>query len=383
MPRFMHLSDTHLGNREYMMDFREEDFYEAFHEAIGIAVEEKVDFVVHSGDLFDTWGPSNRALSELKDSMLLLSENKIPVYAVMGEHDRPRRVDYPASRIFDHLGLKLLGADALESFVDEKSGVFIAGISNMKGSRRENLVPMYVQADTLAKEHSNSVLISHQGVSGFTVPEDVQVEESQLPRNFGYLAFGHVHVSALREKPFPFAYAGSTEINSSSEIEPFLRNGKGVNIVDLEAGTAKIVRRKLVSPRMQLKLDTTKERIADDLEKILHYSKKVENEKKPLVLMSVFGTKDYAFIKETIASFSDRAIFKHPELRNQDSPSLIIGERADRNQLFRDYFAGDEKMANLAMEIYSTISAEEEDKAIQFTIDRISREVDNTASGET
>ncbi|EQD66137.1 DNA repair protein [mine drainage metagenome] len=198
----MHFSDTHLGNREYMMDAREDDFYESFNEAIDIAIEERVDFIVHSGDLFDTWGPSNRALSELKDSMVRLREKNIRTYMVMGDHDRPRRIDYPAASIFDFLGLILLGAEDVEYKLMEDD-TLIAGISNMKGSRREKLPGLYAKADQLAKEHRNSILISHQGVSGYTHPEDVQIQEIDLPGSFAYLAFGHVHVSAYRERPRP------------------------------------------------------------------------------------------------------------------------------------------------------------------------------------
>ena len=128
MPRFMHFSDTHLGNREYMLAEREDDFYESFRECIDIAINEKVDFIVHSGDLFDTWGPSNRSLAELKDSLIRVREKNIPVFMVLGDHDRPKRVDYPAARIFDFLGLHLMGTEDLETHVLE-DGTLIAGIS--------------------------------------------------------------------------------------------------------------------------------------------------------------------------------------------------------------------------------------------------------------
>ncbi len=45
MATFLHLSDTHLGYKEYMMDERENDFYESFNEAIDIGLNEHVDFL--------------------------------------------------------------------------------------------------------------------------------------------------------------------------------------------------------------------------------------------------------------------------------------------------------------------------------------------------
>ena len=367
MPRFMHFSDTHLGNREYMMDLREEDFYEAFNEAIDIALEERVDFIIHSGDLFDTWGPSNRALSELKDSVLRLKEKGIRTYMVMGDHDRPRRTDYPAASIFDFLGLTLMGADDLDTLYIEDSDTFIAGISNMKGSRRDSLPQMYARADLLAKEHRNSILISHQGVSGYTHPEDVQIQEIDLPGSFAYLAFGHVHVSSYRARPTPFSYAGSTEINSGSEIEPFLRDGKGVNVVDIDNGEVSFSRRRLKRTRVQVKVVTTRENFTEDVERVLQKYENIVPGKKPLVISEVHGSSDFSYFRERIATYSDRAIFRRPLLVKESTPSVKVGEHFDRLSLFMEYFRGDSRMTDLALAAYNTATSESQ----EFAKDRI------------
>jgi DNA repair exonuclease SbcCD nuclease subunit len=367
LPRFMHFSDTHLGNREYMMDLREEDFYEAFNEAVDIALEERVDFIIHSGDLFDTWGPSNRALSELKDSMLRLKEKGIRTYMVMGDHDRPRRTDYPAASIFDFLGLTLMGADDLDTLYIEDSDTFIAGISNMKGSRRDSLPQMYARADLLAKEHRNSILISHQGVSGYTHPEDVQIQEIDLPGSFAYLAFGHVHVSSYRARPTPFSYAGSTEINSASEIEPFLRDGKSVNIVDIDNGEVSFSRRRLKRTRVQVKVVTTRENFTEDVERVLQKYENIVPGKKPLVISEVHGSSDFSYFRERIATYSDRAIFRRPLLVKESTPSVKVGEHFDRLSLFMEYFRGDSRMTDLALAAYNTATSESQ----EFAKDRI------------
>lgn len=370
MPRFMHFSDTHLGNREYMMDAREDDFYESFNEAIDIAIDERVDFIIHSGDLFDTWGPSNRALSELKDSMVRLSEKGIRTYMVMGDHDRPRRIDYPAASIFDFLGLVLLGAEDVEYKLME-DGTLIAGISNMKGSRRERLPELYAKADQIAKDHRNSILISHQGVSGYTHPEDVQIQEIDLPGSFAYLAFGHVHVSAYRERPRPFAYAGSTEINSSSEIDAFLRDGKAVNIVDMENGDVTMKRRRLSRPRIQVRIVTTRDNFTDDVERVLLRYEGVVPGKKPLIISEIHGSSDFSYFREKIKYFSDRAIFRRPLLIKESAPSIRISEQFDRRSLFLDYFRGDAKMADLALSAYSITTNEPKEPAKESVLRRI------------
>lgn len=370
----MHFSDTHLGNREYMMDQREQDFYDAFRECLETARMERVDFVIHSGDMFDTWGPSNRALSELRDGLRSLQDKGIPVYMVMGDHDRPRRVDYPAVKIFDFLGLTLLGTEDLDT-VMFNDDTLIAGISNLKGSKKERLGEIYGKADSIAKNSKNSVMISHQGVEGFTHPEDVQVRESQLPKNFSYLAFGHIHVSAFRKQPFPFSYAGSTEITSSSEIDSFLVDGKGVNIVDLENGEIEFRREKLTTDRAQFRVIADLEHFESEIENTLtRYSRLLHN-KKPLVLSEIHGTSDFATVKKIMDRYSDRLMFRRPVLIKKSTPEVISIDKMDKRSIFQEYFRNDTRMTDLAMDIYSLIGSEDQESTMNEIEQRALREV--------
>ena len=370
MPRFMHFSDTHLGNREYMLSEREDDFYESFRECIDIAINEKVDFIIHSGDLFDTWSPSNRSLAELKDSLIRVREKNIPVFMVLGDHDRPKRVDYPAARIFDFLGLHLMGTEDLETHVLE-DGTLIAGISNMKGSRREKLPDIYSRADSYARDHHNSVFISHQGVSGYTHPEDVQIEERMLPSGYSYLAFGHIHISHYRKFPAPFAYAGSTEINSAAEIPAFQKDGKAVNIIDLDNGNIEFHRIRLKSPRPQFRISTTIENMESDIERAIERSSQFSKEKKPLIISEVYSSGDYATAFGIVSKFTDRAMFRRPVIIKESAPAVRIGEHFDRKKLFSDYFRGDEKMADLALDIFSNVGGEASTDEVSYIMKRI------------
>ncbi len=60
------------------------------------------------------------------------------MYLIMGDHDRPKRTDEIASRIFDFLGVKLLGINSIENIKVNYSGedILISGLSNMKGLRK-------------------------------------------------------------------------------------------------------------------------------------------------------------------------------------------------------------------------------------------------------
>ena len=43
--KFAHISDTHLGQRQYHLPVREQDIYDALKQAVNKSIEEKVDFV--------------------------------------------------------------------------------------------------------------------------------------------------------------------------------------------------------------------------------------------------------------------------------------------------------------------------------------------------
>ncbi|SMD31585.1 metallophosphoesterase family protein [Picrophilus oshimae] len=363
MVRFIHFSDTHLGYKQYMMDERENDFYEAFNEAIDIGINEHVDFFVHSGDLFDTWLPSNRAMNEFKKAMLKLYERNIDMYLIMGDHDRPKRRDEVASRIFDFLGVHLLGYDDLDVVrkkFDEE--IIISGISNMKGLRIPQLLELYKKADVIAESEKNSVLISHEGVSPYFIKEQSEVDSSDLPVNYTYLAFGHIHDSKLIDNKKPvFSYAGSTEINDTNELNHFKKYGKSVNLVDINSGTASVSRIKLNSTRYQDLIKTDNINLIIDLDKSLENATGI---KKPLITL-IINTEDKEYSRKVLAMYNQKA-----EIRCLFNKSVNMPENPVKSERkLIDYFHGyfhDDKKAELAYNIYTSIKNESVDDAYEI-----------------
>ncbi len=86
--RILHVSDTHLGNRQYGSDVRREDFADAFEEAIDYGIEEDVHAVIHTGDLFDTRDPRLPDLNRCIDILQKLVDADIPFYGIVGNHER-------------------------------------------------------------------------------------------------------------------------------------------------------------------------------------------------------------------------------------------------------------------------------------------------------
>lgn len=365
MARFMHFSDTHIGNRQYYMQEREQDFIDSFKEAISIGLREKVDFFIHSGDLFDVWNPSNRSLTLLRDSMIELKERGIRVYMVLGDHDRPKRVDYPAAEIFDFLGITVLGKDGFQGIDLDVKGepVFLGGISNMKGIRRDNLPEEYKKASIAAEGKKNSVLISHQGVTGFgLIDEACEIRKEEIPGNFSYLAFGHIHEgSTANIGNSLFSYAGSTEICSTNEITSFLKRGKSVNIVDVNSGEATLEKIPLNSVRVQVNIKADSTDYMQKLEKFLDSVKDRTIQKKPIISIEISGDVDRTHVKADLDSLSGKSIIRKPIFQSME---MHIERRPDLTMIddyFKAYFKDDD-MAALAKKIFDSTQSEDKDQ---------------------
>ena len=81
--RILHTSDWHIGKRLGRYD-RSEEYRDVIREVVAIADRERVDLVVHSGDLFDRPVPAVEALEiGLSGLVALTGGGRRPVLASM------------------------------------------------------------------------------------------------------------------------------------------------------------------------------------------------------------------------------------------------------------------------------------------------------------
>lgn len=88
MTTILHVSDTHLGNRQYGSDVRRDDFADAFDAVVECAIETEADVVIHTGDLFDSPRPDVPTVNRCLDALSVLTGAGIPFYAIVGNHER-------------------------------------------------------------------------------------------------------------------------------------------------------------------------------------------------------------------------------------------------------------------------------------------------------
>lgn len=228
--RFVHLADCHIGA------WREPKLTElnshAFSAAIAFCLSERVDFVLISGDLFNSSLPALDNLKLVVGELKKLADAGIAVYAIAGSHDYS-----PSGRtIIDVLekgglltnvtkGTVANGRLRLRFTVDRATGAKIAGIPGKKGMLERSWY------DGLDKE----VLESGSGFKIFMLHSPLEelhpgmggLPLSALPTGFDYYAGGHVHARAELSLPNKglVAFPGPLFPNSFSELERFGHGG--------------------------------------------------------------------------------------------------------------------------------------------------------------
>ncbi len=220
MVRFVHFGDTHLGRRNFKLEERERDFEEAFKQVIDFAIRKKVDFVIHSGDIFDTGRPRYRVVNFLVSQLLRLKREGIPFFTIPGSHDVAP--DGTLLSTLHKVGLlKNLGEEEYfekrgEEIIlrgESYKGVFIAGIPG----RRANISKFYEKLRPELKGDFR-ILIFHHIISDIS-GKFSDIEKEVLPRGFDYYAGGHWH--SRFETSFngkPVVYPGSTEVWDVREV---------------------------------------------------------------------------------------------------------------------------------------------------------------------
>src|SRR3989338_6634094 len=137
--KFAHLADCHIGS------WREPKLREvnakAFIKAMDLCIEKNVDFIIISGDLFNTSLP---AIDNLKTAVKKLKEIKnknIPVYIIAGSHDfspsgKTMLDVLEEAELFINVarGEEKDGKLRLKFTVDPKTGAKITGLLGKKGT---------------------------------------------------------------------------------------------------------------------------------------------------------------------------------------------------------------------------------------------------------
>ncbi|MCD6535737.1 MAG: exonuclease SbcCD subunit D [Thaumarchaeota archaeon] len=250
MFKFAHIADCHIGaNRDPTLRGLE---LSAFRAAIDRCIEEEVNFILISGDLFHVnvpdMGVANEAVKKLREA----KEAGIEIYAIYGSHDYSPN-ETSMIDVLDSAGLirkvtkgrMVEGKLRLEFITDPGTGAKLAGLFARKRGIERDFFEL-LDRDSIEREKGFKVFAFHSAITELKPSYLARMDSiplSLLPRGFDYYAGGHIHQHLLIRMPGygTIGYPGALFAGYSRDLELSARGEKrGFYIVCFEEGVKDI-----------------------------------------------------------------------------------------------------------------------------------------------
>ncbi|HWQ16413.1 MAG TPA: exonuclease SbcCD subunit D [Sulfolobales archaeon] len=290
--KILHISDTHLGARPRGSIERERDIYEVFLEIIDIAIENKVDAVLHAGDMFHSAElfptPYIYAIAGLDR----LRQAGIAFYIVAGNHDAAKPTRNSPLELLGRLGYAKVLSDHGEPGFDRIVGRS-GDVIEIHGYSYKALDRLLSQG---SKPKPGSILLAHvrlcdawsqrygRDQSICSSEKDIVPTIQRLPKGFSYYALGDLHKSWRNiYEGSPAIYPGSPEAISRDDYE----EQKVVFLVEIDKGRVDVreIPLKKVRPWINIEARDYSEAIrivSTDLENIAK-----KHAKPPIVVLKI------------------------------------------------------------------------------------------------
>jgi DNA repair exonuclease SbcCD nuclease subunit len=245
--RLLHLSDLHLGFRQFQrttptgINQREWDVAQSFTRAIDRVIELRPDIVLIAGDVFHTVRPTNPAILHAfaQFSRLMRELPDAIVVVVAGNHDMPRSSETLCIlRLFTPLGIHVVDSEPRRLTFPER-GLSILAVPDLPPGT------VAIEPDPMARLN---VLVMHGEVEGAMPEFDSHSERAALKipaavvssPAWDYVALGDIHVyQKVGPKAFYSGALDYTSTNVWGEKEEEAAEklpGKGMIERDLESG---------------------------------------------------------------------------------------------------------------------------------------------------
>ncbi|MEW5759416.1 MAG: DNA repair exonuclease [Candidatus Thermoplasmatota archaeon] len=196
--KFAHISDCHLGA------FRDGKLRElntkTFINAMDRCIEENVDFIIISGDLFHVNIPEMSITRTAVEKLREIKENGIKVYVIYGSHDfsagEVSMIDVlHAAGLFEKI-MEVKEGDGipkLKIIFDKKTGAIITGISGRKTGLEKSYYEFF-DFKNFEEIAGYKIFVFHTAISEL---KPTQIEActpiSLFPKGIDYYAGGHIH----------------------------------------------------------------------------------------------------------------------------------------------------------------------------------------------
>lgn len=316
MPKFLHISDIHLGFDRYDSKERTVDFFYALQDVLQkYAIDESVDFVIVGGDLFEHRNIKPAILNHAQVCFQLLKAANIPVLAIEGNHDNaPFGTKSSWLRyLSDWDLLKLLEPgnisagepfyspwdedDKRGGYIDLDCGVRVLG-SSWYGAAAPRAIEQIAEAmGELSPAPGPSILLFHHGLEGQISRYSGALRYGELlplkKAGVDYLALGHIHKS-YEEDGWIFN-PGSLEANNVEESQ--FKRGAYLVEIDAQGIRAELKtdyqQRTIVRLQLQMRTQDLIEAVESGADALITEAirvKKIIPEHRPIVELRISGT---------------------------------------------------------------------------------------------
>lgn len=243
--KFAHIADSHLGG--WRQPELQELNLESFRKAIDSCIIEKVEFILFTGDLFDSAFPPIEILKETFNEFRKLKEAGIKSFIIAGSHD------YSVSgKTFLDVLEKAGFCEICKYEFDENNEKIILKPSIYKSyyiygypGKKSGLEVQDLKKIIIKEDYSNyfRILMLHTTIKEVTEGLPIEsIDLSTLPKA-DYYALGHIHIDFEKEiNGKPAIYGGPTFPNNFKELEE-LQNGS-FYIITIE-GFTKITKKEI------------------------------------------------------------------------------------------------------------------------------------------
>ena len=291
--RLLHTADWHVG-KAIRGRSRLAESAAALAEVTGIAVDEGVDAVLVAGDVYDQRAAAPEADAIVFETFVRLSEARIPVVVIPGNHDSALRFE-ALGKLLAPIGVTVVarvappddGGVVEVPARDGSDAALIACIPFVPERRFGDAAALFDATEAWYRSYAHgmgellaamagafrpdrvNVALGHLFTDGalvgggereLTIGMAYAVNPGRLPGTAQYVALGHVHKpQAIPAAPAPTRYAGSVLQLDFGERD----QTKTVSIVDASPGRpAKVREVELTSGRRLLDLHGTLDEVA-------------------------------------------------------------------------------------------------------------------------
>ena len=254
--KILHLGDLHLGKRVNEISMIEDQKF-ILDQIVTLVKEEKIDVILLCGDIYDKAIPKIEAIHLLDEFLEELSDLKVKVLMISGNHDSAERLSFGA-KLFESSDIyisQVYDGEMKRIVLKDQYGPisvyllpFLKPAAVRHALQRDD-INTYEEGVMAALQEceidtsQRNVLVAHQFVTGADRSDSEETwvggldnVSAEVFKDFDYVALGHIHRPQKMGRE-TLRYSGTPLKYSFSEVD----HKKSVTIVELlEKGNVRV-----------------------------------------------------------------------------------------------------------------------------------------------